>query len=258
MEYEWLPDFYSHYQILGHSVAKCRWLHPEENLNTDRDNNNIKKVQGKGKYAIIQQKAQTKIWWERENPLGVGSSLDFPKPVVAFEIAVSDTRIEHPEQQASPYIIALVETDFFQTVEHPAETPLDGGNNSFHFALENVYDEIAHNSDVASIAILEPVLHVQQDNMEHPPAQQQKGVARFTATAKLPKQHPLATFIPHWCPLIIKDLEIIQQALVATNVDDEEGYTNVVSKSNRKKNKGYQTRSKGPWQLFMHILFGVL
>jgi len=40
-------------------------------------------------------------------------------------------------------------------------------------------------------------------------------------------------------------LEIIQQALVATNVDDEEGLTTVVSKSNRKKNKGYQTRSKG-------------
>lgn len=131
-------------------------------------------------------------------------------------------------------------------------------------------DEIAHNSDVASIAILEPVLHVQQDNVEHPPAQlheevlsqedltRLEGVATFTATAKLPKQHPLATFIPHRCPLIIKDLEIIQQALVATNVDDEEGYTNVVSKSNRKKNKGYQTRSKGPWQLFMRILFGVL
>lgn len=70
-------------------------------------------MQGKGKHAIIQQKAQTKIWWERENPLGVGSSLAFSKPVVAFEIAVSDTTIEHPEQQASPSIIAPVETDFF-------------------------------------------------------------------------------------------------------------------------------------------------
>jgi hypothetical protein len=27
VEYEWLPEFCSHYQILGHSVTNSRWLH---------------------------------------------------------------------------------------------------------------------------------------------------------------------------------------------------------------------------------------
>jgi hypothetical protein len=89
------------------SVSTCRWLHSEENLNTDRDNNNNSKMsQDKGKKAIIQQKAQTKIWQARENPLDVGSSLAFAKLVVTSKITVSATVIEQfPEQQALPTVI---------------------------------------------------------------------------------------------------------------------------------------------------------
>jgi len=50
--------------------------------------------------------------------------------------------------------------------------------------------------------------------------------------------------------LITKDLEIIQQALIVYNDVDEEGFNIVVFKSNQKKNKGYQTRSKGPLPTF--------
>jgi len=60
------------------------------------------------------------------------------------------------------------------------------------------------------------------------------------------QSHPFATIIPHRCPIITKDLETIQQALVVSNVVDEDGFTIVVFKSNQKKNKGYQTRSQGP------------
>ena len=58
--------------------------------------------------------------------------------------------------------------------------------------------------------------------------------------------HPVATVIPHQCPIITKDLEVIQQALVVYEDVDEQGFTVVVSKSNWKKQKGYQTHSKGP------------
>jgi len=59
------------------------------------------------------------------------------------------------------------------------------------------------------------------------------------------QSHPFAIVIPHRCPIITKDLEVIQQALVVYKDVDEEGFTAVVSKSNWKKQKGYQTCSKG-------------
>jgi hypothetical protein len=69
--------------------------------------------------------------------------------------------------------------------------------------------------------------------------------AAGNSTAKHSDQHPFANVIPLRYPLITKDLEIIQQTLVVYNDVGEEGFTTVVSKSHRKKNKGYQTRSKG-------------
>ncbi|AES87555.1 pumilio-family RNA-binding repeatprotein [Medicago truncatula] len=65
------------------------------------------------------------------------------------------------------------------------------------------------------------------------------------ADSPVSKSHPFATVIPHRCPIITKDLETIQKALVGSNVADEDGFTAVVSKSSRKKKKGYQTRSQG-------------
>jgi hypothetical protein len=38
VEYEWLPNFCTHCQILGHSVTNCRWLHPEKVVNKDSEN----------------------------------------------------------------------------------------------------------------------------------------------------------------------------------------------------------------------------
>ena len=39
VEYKWLPDFCTHCQIVGLSITKCRWLHPEKVLNKDRNHN---------------------------------------------------------------------------------------------------------------------------------------------------------------------------------------------------------------------------
>ncbi|AES70603.1 hypothetical protein MTR_3g060260 [Medicago truncatula] len=58
------------------------------------------------------------------------------------------------------------------------------------------------------------------------------------------QSHSFAAVISHRCPIITQDLEVIHQTLVVYKDVDEEGFTNVVSKSNRKKQKGYQTRSK--------------
>jgi len=59
------------------------------------------------------------------------------------------------------------------------------------------------------------------------------------------QSHPFSIVIPHRCPIITKYLEVIQQALVVYKDVNEEVFTNVVSKSNQKKQKGYQTCSKG-------------
>jgi hypothetical protein len=60
------------------------------------------------------------------------------------------------------------------------------------------------------------------------------------------QSHSFAIVILHRYPIITKELEVIQQAMVVSNVADEGGFTAVVSNSNRKKNKSYQTRSRGP------------
>jgi hypothetical protein len=113
---------------------------------------------------------------------------------------------------------------FFLTVEHPAETPLDRDNNYFYFALENVSDEIDHNYDVASITMLEPVLNVQQDNVEHPPVHQHEEVLSQGDFTRLEGATTCTAPGVYYCCV--------------------QGFTTVVS--------------KGPWQLFMRILFGIV
>lgn len=35
--YEWLPDFYTHCQNIGHEVTACRWLYPRKDNNTNKE-----------------------------------------------------------------------------------------------------------------------------------------------------------------------------------------------------------------------------
>lgn len=81
--------------------------------------------------------------------------------------------------------------------------------------------------------------------------------AAGNSTAKHSDQHPFGKVVPHCCPLITKDLEIIQQALVVYNDVDEEGFTTVVSKSNRKRIKAIKPVPRVRYQLRLNEDFMV-
>jgi len=70
--YEWLPDFCSHCQNIGHDITVCRWLYPRH------DNNAHKQAVAQGKKPAPTKK-QTWIP-TTENPSGIGSSLAFASP----------------------------------------------------------------------------------------------------------------------------------------------------------------------------------
>jgi len=123
-------------------------------------------------------------------------------------------------------------------------------------ALENVTDDVICSNDVDSTSVLDPVLQLQHvhvplmvdfHQLEEGNVQVNSGalVVEVAGNSLAIQSHSFATVIPHRCPIITKDLEVIQQTLVVYKDVDEEGFTAIVSKSNRKKQKGYQTRSKG-------------
>ena len=67
--YEWLLDFCSHCQNLGHDVTNSRWLYPRKETIVNRE----KVVKGK------LQVPSKKLDWVpiQENTFGVGSSIAF-------------------------------------------------------------------------------------------------------------------------------------------------------------------------------------
>jgi len=165
VEYEWLQEFCSHCQILGHSVVNCRWLHPEKDLN--KDNGNANKVQDKWKKIITQQTPQTKVWQPRDNPQGIGSSLAFAKPAyeITAPVAVTDPP---PEQHVSPTVFPLVDPYVAQSETCPEALPLDSSRHAhsdkssftYHLSLENVTDDVIRSNDVESTLVLDPVLQL--------------------------------------------------------------------------------------------------
>jgi len=67
--YEWLPDFCTHCQNIGHNVSACRWLYPRKDSNANKETI----AQGK---KLVPTKKHTRVPI-KENPAGVGSSLAF-------------------------------------------------------------------------------------------------------------------------------------------------------------------------------------
>jgi len=70
--YEWLPDFRTHCQNIGHDVSSCQWLYPRKDINEAKENT----VKGKKQVPL------TKLGWmpTKENPSGIGSSSAFEAP----------------------------------------------------------------------------------------------------------------------------------------------------------------------------------
>jgi len=70
VSYEWMPDFCSHCQNIGHDVTVCRRLYPRKEITKDV-------TAAKGKMAHGKKKVQaTKYTWipRTDNPSGIGSS----------------------------------------------------------------------------------------------------------------------------------------------------------------------------------------
>lgn len=77
--YEWLPEFCSHCQMIGHDVMTCRWLIPKKVV-VDKVDIGIKPNQ------VVHQPTQKYV--EKDNLDGIGSSKSFAVLKTAQEIPV--------------------------------------------------------------------------------------------------------------------------------------------------------------------------
>jgi hypothetical protein len=82
VNYEWLPDFCSHCQNIGHNVSSCHWLYPPNESTVGTDN------VFKGKKQVPVQRMD----WvpKKDNPSGIGSSKAFETPTVVPIITVQE------------------------------------------------------------------------------------------------------------------------------------------------------------------------
>ena len=78
--YEWLPEFCTHCQTIGHDVSACRWLYPRA------ENNAHKEIIVQGKKPVPTNKRN---WLSiKDNMSGIGSSLAFAEPQKVVETVV--------------------------------------------------------------------------------------------------------------------------------------------------------------------------
>lgn len=72
VEYEWMPDFCFHCQIIGHGVTACRWIMPKQAS---------EKVDC-GKKPAPAPKRTSQKFMEKENTDGICSSKAFSVPAL--------------------------------------------------------------------------------------------------------------------------------------------------------------------------------
>jgi len=136
---------------------------------------------------------------------------------------------EQTKQHVSPSVSVPVDThlanpenvtdEIARTNDHLV---LENGDKSaFHYnlAFENVTDEIACTDVLTKTTWLEPVLQLQNAIVSIDTLNHWEGIAQaelegleVAATSHSPaiQSHPSATVIPHRCPIITRDLEVIQ------------------------------------------------
>jgi len=98
--------------------------------------------------------------------------------------------------------------------------------NIFHFALNNVTDEIAR-----------PTFEILKEMpvWEMVTCDQQKVTSQEADSDAHAVQHPVFIFNKHRCPIVNKDLDIIQQALTDSSSNTEECFTPHASKAQRRR-----------------------
>jgi len=120
--YEWLPEFCTHCQTIGHDVSSCRWLYPWKDNIVRKE----KIVQGKKPVPT------TKPNWVpiKDNTSGIGSSLAFAAPQKNVDpvITAPETHTITVQQQETP---KEPEQHATIVVDKPVQ----------HSAIEDVSDE---------------------------------------------------------------------------------------------------------------------
>jgi hypothetical protein len=127
--YEWLPDFCSHCQNLGHNVTSCCWLYPR------KEGKVSKKIAIKG----MKQIPTSKQYWMpiKENPSDVGSSKAFAAPAttevatyIEKSIVATTTQVSDNSHQMQATHTPVASTTMISIY--------------FSFALQYVSDKIPH------------------------------------------------------------------------------------------------------------------
>lgn len=122
--YEWLPDFCTHCQIIGHDVSACRWLYPRLEKNAHRE----KIVQGKKSVTTKKQN------WvpTTDNPSGIGSSTAFAAPKNTTAPIVTQTQqqketLEEPVQHLTLEAQNIVQQQH-ELLEEPVQQPTESND----------------------------------------------------------------------------------------------------------------------------------
>lgn len=95
-------------------------------------------------------------------------------------------------------------------------------DNSFHFAMNNVTDEIERpTSEILKEMRVSEIVTCDQQEVTSQEADSDVHAC----------QHPVFIFNKHRCPIVNKNLDIIQQALTDSSSNTEEPFTPHVSKA---------------------------
>ena len=278
--YEWLPDFCTHCQTIGHDVSACRWLYPRMDKNAHKETI----VQGK---KPVQTKKQN--WVPiNDNPSGIGSSMAYvaPQQTVA-PIVVEVQNISHQQKETFEeplHQLALESQNTSQQQKKTVEVPVQQSDIMDDDLVQGL--DVHHNLGADTHNIKRSiVVNIEQDlnatTVDIPPtptatvncnldvSQHSFGMALFNVTYNVYRSlvvthEPSLTQVE---PLDVNSIradpgatldptlqffsEFMHTWLQKVAVNEDVPFSPVLSKSWKKKmnkNKAsYQTRSQGPF-----------
>ena len=156
--YEWLPDFCTHCQNIGHDVSACRWLYPRKESKANKE------TIAQGKKPVPTNKH---IWVPtRENPAGIGSSLAFAQPHQE-SASTPSTGQQHQTSQQEPTTapilqetLSLVVTEEQHALDNTAILVVDITNDHYYIddtipleADTDQQDEVSHKSPSPDVTV---------------------------------------------------------------------------------------------------------
>ena len=153
--YEWLPNFCSHCQNIGHDVTACRWLYPRQ------DNITLKQAVAQGKKP---EPTKKRTWIPvTENPSGIGSSLAFSRPEHAMPSEVPPAPAPQVPPPVEPTQVAVSPPPPLEiTTTVPVQQDISPTSLEKHQEVVRVEQETleADNSHVQSYEV--------EENLEQP------------------------------------------------------------------------------------------